>query len=186
MKASRDRYIKRLNGIYESGLDKVHIERISGHASLSGKGKVKVTSAGKDTELAADSILIAVGGAPKPLGVAGEEHVIDSDGFFALNSQPKKVGKNYYSFHEYEECKKFSPFIIAALIGVVGAGYIAVELAGVFNGLGSHTSLFVRGDKALRTFDPMIADHLHKSMLKSGGVFCTRLQSSKPCYHLYH
>ena len=43
-----------------------------------------------------------------------------------------------------------------------------MELAGVFNGLGSQTSLFVRGDKALRTFDPMIADHLHKSMLKAG------------------
>jgi len=99
MKASRDRYIKRLNGIYESGLDKVHIERISGHASLSGKGKVKVTSPGKETELAADSILIAVGGAPKPLGVAGEEHVIDSDGFFALNSQPKKVGTNLSLIH---------------------------------------------------------------------------------------
>lgn len=54
---------------------------------------------------------------------------------------------------------------------MVGAGYIAVELAGVFNGLGSQTSLFVRGDKALRTFDPMIADHLHKSMLKSGDLY---------------
>ena len=109
MKASRDRYIKRLNGIYESGLDKVHIERISGHASLSGKGKVKVTSAGKETELAADSILIAVGGAPKPLGVAGEEHVIDSDGFFALNSQPKKVGKNCCNrFINMKSVKSFS------------------------------------------------------------------------------
>jgi hypothetical protein len=107
MKASRDRYIKRLNGIYESGLDKVHIERISGHASLSGTGKVKVTSLGKEMELAADSILIAVGGAPKPLGVAGEEHVIDSDGFFALNSQPKKVGKSLSESYEIVSIPSF-------------------------------------------------------------------------------
>lgn len=71
--------------------------------------------------------------------------VIDSDGFFDLEVQPKKVG-------------------------VIGAGYIAVELAGVFNGLGSDTSLFVRKDLALRTFDSMLSAHLDKN-LKHSGIF---------------
>ena len=78
-------------------------------------------------------------------GVPGEEMVIDSDGFFDLEVQPKKVG-------------------------VIGAGYIAVELAGVFNGLGSDTSLFVRKDLALRTFDSMLSAHLDKN-LKHSGIF---------------
>ena len=73
----------------------------------------------------------------------GEEYVIDSDGFFQLESQPKRVA-------------------------VIGAGYIAVELAGVFNGLGSDTSLFVRGATALRNFDSMISGFLDSSMKKSG------------------
>ena len=75
----------------------------------------------------------------------GEDLVIDSDGFFDLEVQPKKVG-------------------------VIGAGYIAVELAGVFNGLGSDTSLFVRKDCALRTFDTMLSSHLDKNLKHSGGV----------------
>mmetsp|Transcript_30896 Transcript_30896/g.44380 ORF Transcript_30896/g.44380 Transcript_30896/m.44380 type:complete len:511 (+) Transcript_30896:13-1545(+) len=144
MKEYRDRYIKRLNAIYEGGLDKLHIDRIDGHATISGSGTVKVvTKNGSDIHLKTNDILVAVGGAPKPIGIKGEEYVIDSDGFFALEKQPKKVG-------------------------VLGAGYIAVELAGVFHGLGTKTSLFVRGDKALRNFDSTISDHLHKSMLQSG------------------
>ena len=71
----------------------------------------------------ADHVLIAVGGTPKKLGVPGEDFAIDSDGFFDLKEQPKKVA-------------------------IIGAGYIAVELAGVFHELGTDTSLFVRGDKA--------------------------------------
>ena len=77
-------------------------------------------------------------------GVPGEDYVIDSDGFFSLETQPKKVG-------------------------VIGAGYIAVELAGVFNGLGSDTSLFVRKEYALRTFDTMLTTHLDKCLKHSGG-----------------
>jgi glutathione reductase (NADPH) len=70
--------------------------------------------------------------------------VIDSDGFFSLSSLPRKVA-------------------------VIGAGYIAVELAGVLHGLGSDTALFVRGDTALRNFDDMIRTHLDQEMRKSGG-----------------
>lgn len=53
-------------------------------------------------------------------------------------------------------------------MAVIGAGYIAVELAGIFQELGSATSLFVRGDKALRRFDPIISENLDKAMKKAG------------------
>ena len=69
--------------------------------------------------------------------------MIDSDGFFSVETQPKKVA-------------------------VLGAGYIAVELAGVFNGLGTDTSLFVRKHCALRDFDEMVSSYLDTSMKKSG------------------
>jgi Pyridine nucleotide-disulphide oxidoreductase len=76
-------------------------------------------------------------------GVPGEDLVIDSDGFFDLEVQPKKVG-------------------------VIGAGYIAVELAGVFNGLGTDTTLFVRKECALRNFDTMLSAHLDKNLKHAG------------------
>jgi glutathione reductase (NADPH) len=152
IKRYRDRYIQRLNGIYESGLDKVKITRFQGFASFEDKNTLALTSssltssddaAALPPRITAKHIVVAVGGKPNTLGVPGEEHVIDSDGFFALETQPKKVG-------------------------VLGAGYIAVELAGVFHGLGSETSLFVRGDKALRAFDTMISTQLDKTMKHSG------------------
>jgi glutathione reductase (NADPH) len=79
----------------------------------------------------ADHVVIAVGGKPTVPAIPGAEHCITSDGFFALDARPAKVA-------------------------VVGAGYIAVELAGIFNALESDTTLFVRGDKALRKFDALV------------------------------
>jgi len=143
IKLYRDRYIKRLNGIYESGLDKLKIDRIEGMASFDGANTLQIASESGNKKITAEHILIAVGGAPNKLGVPGDEHLIDSDGFFELPSQPRKVG-------------------------VLGAGYIAVELAGVLHGLGSDTSLIVRGDKALRSFDSMLSTALDSAMKKSG------------------
>ena len=105
MKKYRDRYIGRLNTIYEDGLDKLKVTRVEGFGKLTSPTTVQVG----DRVITAKHIVIAVGGAPAPLGVPGGELAIDSDGFFALEQRPKKVG-------------------------VIGAGYIAVELAGVFNG----------------------------------------------------
>jgi glutathione reductase (NADPH) len=139
IKAYRDRYVKRLNGIYSSGLQKLNITMINGTASFDDKKTVRV---GHET-YKADNILIAVGGTPNKLGVPGDEYAIDSDGFFELEKLPKKAT-------------------------VLGAGYIAVELAGVLNGLGSDTSLMVRGDKALRSFDPMLSTFLDREMKKAG------------------
>eukprot|EP00598_Pedospumella_elongata_P004334 CAMPEP_0184978238 /NCGR_PEP_ID=MMETSP1098-20130426/8809_1 /TAXON_ID=89044 /ORGANISM="Spumella elongata, Strain CCAP 955/1" /LENGTH=479 /DNA_ID=CAMNT_0027501355 /DNA_START=77 /DNA_END=1516 /DNA_ORIENTATION=+ len=145
LKLYRDRYIKRLNGIYEGGLDKMNIDRITGLAAFDGPNNLVLsnTADGAEKRITAKHILIAVGGTPNKLGVPGDEYVLNSDSFFELETQPKKVA-------------------------VLGAGYIAVELAGVLHGLGSDTSLLVRHDKALRTFDNMISTHLDNSMKKAG------------------
>jgi glutathione reductase (NADPH) len=145
LKRYRDRYIQRLNGIYESGLDKLAISRIAGYASFVDKNSLKVrgTHSGEETTVRGNHILIATGGKPSGSSFPGSEHTIDSDGFFQLAEQPKKVA-------------------------VLGAGYIAVELAGVFNELGTETSLFVRRDAVLREFDPMLSQHLSSVMSKHG------------------
>lgn len=80
----------------------------------------------------ADKILVAVGGRPKPPpGIPGAELGINSDGFFDIDRQPGRVA-------------------------IVGAGYIGVEFAGMFNALGTETHLFIRHDTFLRSFDPMV------------------------------
>ena len=104
-------------------------------------------------ETKAKNILIAVGGKPNIPDIPGAELGITSDGFFDLETQPKKVA-------------------------VVGAGYIAIEMAGMFHALGTETHLFIRHDTFLRTFDPMIQEkvtaeyerqgvHLHKQSSQS-------------------
>jgi glutathione reductase (NADPH) len=142
LKASRDAYIARLNKIYESNLDSQKITHIEDHASFEGTPddpKVRVGS----TLYTADNIVIATGGMPNRLKIPGGEHIIDSDGFFELTTQPKKVA-------------------------LIGAGYIAVELAGVFNGLGTDTTLFFREGRTLRSFDIMLSQSVDQSMRKNG------------------
>lgn len=140
LKRYRDRYIQRLNGIYESGLDKLKIDRFAGYGTLLDATTVLVDN---EKQVKAKHIVIAVGGKPRHLPIPGAEHALDSDGFFALPTQPSKVA-------------------------IIGAGYIAVELAGVFHSLGTETSLFFREDRVLRSFDPMISSFLCDSMSKSG------------------
>jgi len=134
-KKKRDAYVKRLNGIYERNLAHDKIEYIHGFATLTGKNTAQVTlDDGSIATINAKKILLAVGGHPTiPTGIPGAEYGTDSDGFFDIEVQPKKVA-------------------------LVGAGYIAVEFAGMFNGLGSETHLFIRHEKFLRSFDPMIQD----------------------------
>jgi glutathione reductase (NADPH) len=142
LKSKRDAYVARLNGIYAKNLQNDKVTHIQGHGSFTAAKTVRVN--GKD--YTADHIVVATGGYP----LMGEkdiegalEHAISSDGFFELPFQPKKVA-------------------------VVGAGYIAVELAGIFNALGTETHLFVRQDKALRKFDALLTDTLDDEMKKSG------------------
>lgn len=146
IKESRDKYILRLNGIYERNMANSGVESILGTASLVGDGKVKVVpeGGGDEKEFSAKNILIAVGGYPTfPEGDGIKENSMSSDGFFELESLPKKAV-------------------------VVGAGYIAVELAGVLQALGTDVSLVVRKGKALREFDEMIADTLDNEMQRQG------------------
>lgn len=134
-KTKRDAYIKRLNGIYARNLDNDKVEHIHGYATVTGKNEAVVKlNDGTEATIRAKKILLAVGGHPIiPQDVPGAEHGTDSDGFFDIETQPKKVA-------------------------LVGAGYIAIEFAGMFNALGTETHLFIRHDKFLRTFDPMIQD----------------------------
>ncbi|KAK0100556.1 Glutathione reductase [Cadophora gregata] len=154
-KKKRDAYILRLNGIYEKNLGNDKVEYIHGRASLTGKNEAEVTlDDGTKQTIRAKKILLAVGGHPTiPQGIPGSEYGVNSDGFFDIETQPKKVA-------------------------LVGAGYIAVEFAGMFNALGTETHLFIRHDKFLRSFDPMVQDtvtaeyerlgvHLHKQSSQS-------------------
>ncbi|CAG2187283.1 GSR [Mytilus edulis] len=141
IKGTRDAYIKRLNGIYESNLEKSKVDKIEGHAILTEDRCVQVGG----QKYSAEHILIATGGKPiVPTNIPGAEHGITSDGFFELETLPKKVV-------------------------VVGAGYIAVELAGIFNSLGSDTSILIRFDEVLRAFDPTISTNVTVNM-EQGGV----------------
>lgn len=146
LKQYRDRYISRLNTIYEGGLDKLKITRIAGFASFVDANTLQIDQG--PVRVRGEKIVIASGGTPSKLSIPGGEFAIDSDGFFALETQPRKVA-------------------------VIGSGYIAVELSGVLNELGTNTSIFVRENSVLRTFDPMIQAHLVKSMQKHGPkLFC--------------
>lgn len=113
------------------------MEYIHGRASLIGKNEAEITlDDGSKETVRAKKILIAVGGhptIPDSKKIPGAELGINSDGFFDIAEQPKKVA-------------------------LVGAGYIAVEFAGMFNALGTETHLFIRHDKFLRTFDPMVQE----------------------------
>ncbi|KAG0045085.1 Glutathione reductase [Gryganskiella cystojenkinii] len=140
LKHKRDAYIKRLNGIYERNLEKDSVEYITGMASFVSKNSVTL---GNGEEIHAKKILIAVGGRPTIPKLPGAELGIDSDGFFDLEHQPKRVA-------------------------VVGTGYIGVELAGIFHALGSKVSIFSRTKEILRPFDPIIKDTLKKEMLNIG------------------
>ncbi|ORY34906.1 hypothetical protein BCR39DRAFT_515505 [Naematelia encephala] len=147
LKHKRDAYIKRLNGIYERNLVNDKVDYHEGFASFVDANTLEITGLdGEKYKVKAKNICVAVGGRPtKPSEdtIPGANYGIDSDGFFDIEEQPKTVV-------------------------VVGAGYIAVELAGVFNTLGTETHLVIRHEKVLRTFDPLIQDTLTPYMEKTG------------------
>jgi glutathione reductase (NADPH) len=101
--------------------------------------------------------LIAVGGHPTiPTDIVGAEYGIDSDGFFELQKLPKFV---YVSATDVDH-------ILCRKTVVVGAGYIAVELAGILAQLGSETHLLIRYDRVLRTFDETLSEGLTEAIEK--------------------
>jgi len=162
LKEARDTYIQRLNGIYERNLKNSNVKRFTGSASLGSdphtvyvevieevkdmtkEMAMNITTRKSIKTITAEHILIATGGYPLiPEGEGIAEHCITSDGFFALEEQPLKAV-------------------------VVGGGYIAVELAGVLQALGTETKLVLRREMALRSFDSLIRQTLDEEMLKQG------------------
>lgn len=136
---AREAYIKGINDWYVTYLQDSKVDLIRGEAGFVDGHTLEVD--GK--QFTADHIVIAPGGTPVVPDIPGAEFGITSDGFFALTEQPKEVA-------------------------VVGAGYIAVELAGVLQALGCNVSLLLRGQRLLKEFDPMLSEVLMDEMLAQG------------------
>ncbi|AZV27354.1 glutathione-disulfide reductase [Pseudomonas syringae] len=137
--ANKDREINRLNGIYRNLLVNSGVTLHEAHAKIVGPHEVEVNG----ERYTAKNILIATGGWPQIPEIPGHEHAISSNQAFFLKELPKRVL-------------------------VVGGGYIAVEFAGIFHGLGANTTLLYRGDLFLRGFDGSVRKHLQEELTKRG------------------
>jgi glutathione reductase (NADPH) len=147
LKRRRDDYVAWLNGRYRAGLEKNGVEWIRAAGRLEGPRTV----AADGERLEAPHIALATGGRPIVPSWPGAELGITSDGFFELARQPRRVA-------------------------VVGAGYVAVELAGVLRALGSEVALVTRRQSVLRRFDEMLQRALLREMAADGIVLHTQTQ----------
>jgi glutathione reductase (NADPH) len=139
--AEKDKEIARLSGVYVRNLQNAGAELLHGRSRLVDAHTVETAVGGTTT---AEKILIATGGRPwMPKQLPGVEHAITSNEAFHLNELPKRI-------------------VIA------GGGYIAIEFAGIFNGLGVETTLVHRGPNVLRGFDDDIRAHIAEEMEKRG------------------
>ncbi|MEK6244435.1 MAG: glutathione-disulfide reductase [Pseudomonadota bacterium] len=137
--ANKDREIDRLNGVYERILVNASVMIFRGKAFIRGKNEIEIN--GKT--VTAKHILVATGSWPQLPDISGEELAITSNEAFFLEKLPRR-----------------------ALI--VGGGYIAVEFASIFNGLGVETTLAYRGAQLLRGFDAELGRRLGEEMSKKG------------------
>lgn len=137
--ANKDKEIGRLERIYRGLFENAGCKTYDGRARLVDAHTVEVAG----QQITAGTILIATGGTPVKPGIPGAELMITSNEAFHLPEQPKRVV-------------------------VLGGGYIAVEFAGIFNGLGSQVSLVYRGEQILRGFDDDVRNHLAAEIVKSG------------------
>ncbi len=140
LKARRDAYVTRLNGIYENNLERRGVDFIQGAAHFVDPHTLAVG----DGHYQAERIAIATGGRPMVPDIPGAGYGIISDDFFTLEERPQRV-------------------LIA------GSGYIAVELGGVFNALGSDVNIVVRKDGIVRSFDAMLGEEVMEAM-ETGGI----------------
>ena len=132
---NRQAYIQRIHASYQSGLSKNQVDVIHGFATFVDHKTIEVNG----ETFTADHILIATGTQPSRPNIEGAEHGIDSNGFFELQELPKRTA-------------------------IIGSGYIAVELAGVLNSLGSDVQLFIRKHLPLRSLDKFLGETLLESM----------------------
>ncbi|MEA2981403.1 MAG: glutathione reductase, partial [Alphaproteobacteria bacterium] len=148
--ANKDREIARLEAAYTTNLERAKVQIVKSRAVIVDPHTVKLIATGETVR--ARHILIATGGSPS-LGkdIEGHSHVISSNEAFHLKELPKRIV-------------------------IQGGGYIAVEFAGIFNGLGSEVTLVYRGDNILRGFDDDVRTHLRTEMERRGiRVICKRI-----------
>lgn len=136
---ARDGYVERSRSGYTTRFEKNNIELFEGHARFLNEHEIEING----EVIYANKIILATGGRPSKPEVKGVELTDDSDDFFNWTTLPESVA-------------------------VVGAGYIAVELAGVLHGLGVDSHLVVRYDRPLRRFDSMLSEALMEAMEQNG------------------
>jgi len=147
LKKARDAYVERLAGHYQRNLTQDGVDIISGWASILDARTVQVDG----QRLQADHLLIATGSQPSVPAVPGAERGITSDGFFALEQLPRHAT-------------------------VVGAGYIGVELAGIFRALGVPTTVILRHELPLTHFDDMVSSAVAVHWSAAGIELVTRCE----------
>lgn len=150
LRDNKTKEIQRLNGIYGNILANAGVELIEGRATIVDPNTVAVNGKHYTTE----RILIATGGWPKIPEIPGAEHIISSNEAFYLEEFPQRVM-------------------------VLGGGYIAVEFAGIFNGLGADTELVYRGPLFLRGFDQEVREFTANEVAQKGVklTFDTNIES---------
>lgn len=136
---NREKYIDFLHGAYQRGLDSNQVTYLHGYATFVDDHTVEVAG----EKYHAPHILIATGGRASQMSIPGGKYAIDSNGFFALEEAPKRMI-------------------------VLGAGYIAAEMAGVCHGLGSEVAWAYRKERPLRTFDKMLGTNLVEMYQEAG------------------
>ncbi|MFP8965265.1 glutathione-disulfide reductase [Pokkaliibacter sp. CJK22405] len=139
LRDNKKKEISRLNGIYRKMLGNAGVELIDGRGQVTGPNSVEVNG----QSYTAERILIATGGWPFVPDVPGKELALTSNEIFDIESFPSRIV-------------------------IVGGGYIAVEFASIFAGLGAETHLLYRGDLFLRGFDQEIREYLATEMKKKG------------------
>ncbi|MCG7913294.1 MAG: glutathione-disulfide reductase [Candidatus Thiodiazotropha weberae] len=147
LKQHRDEYVSGINSWYHTYLKDSDIDEITGYARFIDAHTLEVNG----EQLQAEHIVIAPGAYPVVPSIPGAEHGITSDGFFELETLPQRVA-------------------------VVGSGYIAVEIAGLLNALGSDVTLLLRREHLLRPFDAMLRECLMEEMMDGGVNIITSSQ----------
>jgi glutathione reductase (NADPH) len=146
--ANKDKEIARLEAAYTAALERAKVKVVKSRAVLEDAHTVRLLATGESVR--AERILIATGANPyHGAAIAGLEHVISSNEAFQLAELPRRIL-------------------------IQGGGYIAVEFAGIFNGLGSEVTLVYRGEEILRGFDDELRAHLHREMESRGVRIVTR------------
>jgi len=140
--ANKDREIARLEAAYTSNLEKSKVEIVKCRAVMEDAHTVRLVESGARVKAA--HVLVATGGTPNfGAHIAGLEHVMSSNEAFKLHELPRRIV-------------------------VQGGGYIAVEFACIFHGLGSEVTLVYRGENILRGFDDDVREHLRTEMTRRG------------------